>query len=64
MDAAGNSQLGFWPLYFGEQRFVLALNGRPKFNQPAFRDMVWVLAQRYADPKLFLEFEQNMTAEI
>lgn len=55
MDAAGNSQLGFWPLYFGEQRFVLALNGRPKFNQPAFRDMVWILAQRYADPRLFLD---------
>lgn len=53
MDAAGNSQLGFWPLFFGEQRFVLALNGRPRFNQPAFRDMVWALARRYVSEEMF-----------
>ncbi|MES9856399.1 MAG: hypothetical protein ABW166_07335 [Sedimenticola sp.] len=55
MDAAGNSQLGFWPLFFGQQRFVLALNGRPRFNQPAFRDMVWALARRYVTEDMFKE---------
>lgn len=49
IDAAGNSQLGFWPLCFGKQRFVLVLSGRPCFNQPAFKDLVWSLARRYID---------------
>lgn len=48
-DAAGNSQLGFWPLYIGNQRFVLMIQGRPTINQPAFRDLVWVLALRYSE---------------
>jgi hypothetical protein len=47
-NAAGNSQLGFWPLHIGSQRFVLVIQGRPTFNQPAFRNLVWVLAIRYA----------------
>jgi hypothetical protein len=55
-DAAGNSQLGFWPLHIGSQRFVLVIEGRPTFNQPAFRDLVWILTLRYSN-KLFLEDE-------
>ncbi len=47
-NAAGNSRLGFWPLYIGPQRFILVAQGRPTFNQPAFRDLVWVLAIRYS----------------
>lgn len=47
-NAAGNSQLGFWPLYIGAQRFVLVIQGRPTLNQPAFHDLVWVLAIRYS----------------
>ncbi|MEJ2453820.1 MAG: hypothetical protein P8103_06630 [Candidatus Thiodiazotropha sp.] len=47
-NANGNSQLGFWPLHIGPQRFVLVIQGRPTFNQPAFRDLVWVLAIRYS----------------
>jgi hypothetical protein len=47
-NAAGNSQLGFWPLHIGPQRFVLVIQGRPTLNQPAFRDLVWVLAIRYS----------------
>jgi hypothetical protein len=47
-NAAGNSQLGFWPLYIGSQRFALVIQGRPTFNQPAFRDLAWVLAIRYS----------------
>jgi hypothetical protein len=48
-DAAGNSQLGFWPLYIGQQRFVLIIQGRPTLNQPAFRDLIWVLTLRYSE---------------
>ncbi len=47
-NAAGNSQLGFWPMHIGSQRFVLAILGRPTLNQPEFRDLVWVLAIRYS----------------
>jgi hypothetical protein len=51
-DAAGNSQLGFWPLHIGSQRFVLVVEGRPTFNQPAFRDLVWILTLRYSTDDL------------
>jgi len=47
VDAAGDSQLGFWPLYIGENSFVLILMGVPMFNQNAFRDLVWSLCRRY-----------------
>ncbi|MEJ2426448.1 MAG: hypothetical protein P8101_18745 [Candidatus Thiodiazotropha sp.] len=47
-NAAGNSRLGFWPLHIGPQRFVLIIQGRPTFNQPEFRDLVWVLSIRYS----------------
>ncbi|MES9861418.1 MAG: hypothetical protein ABW157_19895 [Candidatus Thiodiazotropha sp. LLP2] len=50
VDAAGNSQLGFWPLYIGNYRFVIALQGAPQFNQPAFTSLVWALSARYANP--------------
>lgn len=52
VDAWGNSQLGFWPLYIGEQRFVLVLAGQPLFNQAAFLDLVWALSKRYANVEL------------
>lgn len=47
IDAAGNSQVGFWALYIGEQRFVLALSGMPRFNQTALTELIWVLSYRY-----------------
>ncbi len=47
VDAAGNSQVGFWPLYIGRQRFVLVLSGVPHLNQLAFVQLVWVLSKRY-----------------
>lgn len=53
IDAAGNSQLGFWPLHVGAQRFVLVIEGRPCFNQPAFRDLVWILTRRYSTDHLW-----------
>lgn len=52
VDAWGNSQLGFWPLYIGEQRFVLVLTGQPLFNQSAFVDLVWALSKRYSNVEL------------
>jgi len=48
VDAAGNSQIGFWPLYIADQRFVLVVGGLPRLNQPALTNLVWALAKRYA----------------
>lgn len=48
IDAAGNSQLGFWPLYIGAVRFVLVVSGLPLLNDAGFTDLVWALARRYA----------------
>ena len=47
IDAAGNSQVGFWPLFVGDQRFVLVVGGIPHFNQPALTKLVWALSTRY-----------------
>ncbi len=48
VDAAGNSEIGFWPLHIGKQRFTLVLAGLPQLNHTAFVDLVWSLARRYA----------------
>lgn len=47
INAGGNSEIGFWPLYIGQQRFVLILTGLPNLNQDATVDLVWTLAKRY-----------------
>jgi hypothetical protein len=47
LDSAGNSQLGAWPLYVGQQQFMLLVEGMPKFDQPAFLQIVWSLCWRY-----------------
>ncbi|VAX08216.1 hypothetical protein MNBD_GAMMA25-475 [hydrothermal vent metagenome] len=47
VDATGNGQLGFWPLYVGKQQFVLILSGLPQLNQLAFVQLIWVLNKRY-----------------
>jgi len=47
VDAAGNSQVGFWPMYIGGQRFVLAIAGLPHLNQPALTRLIWALSKRY-----------------
>lgn len=49
IDVFGNSQIGFWPLFFGKNRFVLVISGNPHFNQPDFVKLVWALSMRYAD---------------
>lgn len=49
IDVFGNSQLGFWPLFIGNHRFVIVIAGVPHFNQPEFVDLVWALSKRYAN---------------
>lgn len=51
VDAAGNSQLGFWPLFIDDQRFALILQGMPQFSQPDFTNLAWALSTRYATHK-------------
>lgn len=48
VDAAGNSQLGFWPLYLGDKPLMLILGGVPYLNQESFTEVAWLLANRYA----------------
>ncbi|MBI4934750.1 MAG: hypothetical protein HY828_12785 [Actinobacteria bacterium] len=47
VDMAGNSRVGFWPLFVGRDRFVLALGGLPALNQTALVELVWALTVRY-----------------
>lgn len=47
VDPLGQSQLGFWVFQFTQKRFVLALEGIPKFNDQAFIFLVGALARRY-----------------
>ena len=48
VDAFGNSQTGFWPVFIGPTRFVIAISGIPHFNQPDFVKLIWALSIRYA----------------
>lgn len=48
VDAFGCSQIGFWPIFIGETRFVIALSGIPHFNHPDFVTFIWALSIRYA----------------
>lgn len=49
VDAAGNSQIGFWPLQISQQVFVLVIAGEPAFNQGIFTDLIWWLIRRYSE---------------
>lgn len=51
VNASGNSQLGFWPLFIGKTQFVIALSGMPHFKQSEFTSLVWLLSTRYATKK-------------
>jgi len=51
VNASGNSQLGFWPLFIGNTQFVIALSGIPHFKQNEFISLVWMLSVRYAKNK-------------
>jgi hypothetical protein len=47
VNASGYSEMGFWPLYFGDEYFILIIGGMPRFNQEAFTSLVWTLGVRY-----------------
>ena len=51
VNASGNSQLGFWPLFIGKTQFVIALSGIPHFKQSEFISLIWLLSIRYAKNK-------------
>lgn len=48
VDAFGNSQIGFWPMFIGDHTFVIAIAGIPHFNQAEFVSLIWALSIRYA----------------
>ena len=48
VDVFGSSHVGFWPLFIGTNRFVIAISGIPHFNQPEFVSLVWALSIRYS----------------
>ena len=41
IDAAGNSEVGFWPLYIGYNQFTLVIHGMPQLNRPGFKHLIW-----------------------
>ncbi len=45
--ASGYSEIGFWPLHFGDDYFILVAGGTPRFNQEAFTTLLWILGVRY-----------------
>ena len=47
IDAAGNSEVGFWPLYVGYNQFTLVIHGMPQLNRPGFKHLIWSLMKRY-----------------
>ncbi|MGK0270754.1 MAG: hypothetical protein ACI88H_001404 [Cocleimonas sp.] len=47
IDAAGNSEVGFWPMYVGYNQFALVIHGMPQLNRPTFKRLVWLLMRRY-----------------
>lgn len=47
IDAAGNSEVGFWPLYIGYNQFSLVIHGMPQLNRPGFKHLIWSLVKRY-----------------
>jgi hypothetical protein len=48
VNVTGKSQVGFWPVFIGKNRFVITVLGTPHFNQPEFVSLVWALSIRYA----------------
>lgn len=47
VNAGGASEMAFWPLYLGNETFILVVGGMPRFNQEAFTTLVWTLGVRY-----------------
>ncbi|WP_031433288.1 hypothetical protein [Methylomarinum vadi] len=51
VNAYGNSQIGFWPVFIGEHRFVITIEGIPHFNRAEFVNLIWALSIRYSGKK-------------
>lgn len=49
LDPIGQSQVGFWVVHMGSQKFMLIIDEMPKLNQQAFVNLLSVLARRYLD---------------
>jgi hypothetical protein len=47
VNASGYCEIGFWPLYLGNEYFILVVGGMPRFNQEAFTTLIWTLGVRY-----------------
>lgn len=47
VDPAGRSELGFWPLFIGQHRFMLVINGTPRLQDQSFVILAQVLDDRY-----------------
>lgn len=47
IDAAGNSFIGFWPLWVAKSRFVLVIKDTPTLNCPGLLSLIWALYVRY-----------------
>jgi hypothetical protein len=47
IDPGGNSKIGFWPLYFPRDTFMLILSGIPQLNTMEFTILISYLAKRY-----------------
>jgi hypothetical protein len=48
VDVFCNSQIGFWPLFIGNNCFIMVVSGVSYFNQPEFVNLAWALSIRYA----------------
>ncbi len=47
LDPSGRSELGFWPLFIGQQRFMLIVSGTPRLQDQSFVTLVQELDKRY-----------------
>lgn len=48
IDAAGNNEIGFWPLFFARTRFSLIIADLPRFNCQEYVRIINYLAIRYS----------------
>ncbi len=48
VDTLDCSQIGFWPIFLDDIRFVVAVVGILYFNHPDFVTLIWVLSTRHA----------------
>jgi hypothetical protein len=52
INGSGKSQVGFWPIFIREHRFVVTVLGTPHFNQAEFVLLASALSVRYGATKL------------